>query len=178
MRALVDVHYPQADVIRVVLDNLSTHSAGALYEAFAPEEARRVLRRLEFHYTPKHASWLNMVEIELSVLSRQCLGRRISDAKRLKREVARWQKRRNLERARIRWRFGVDAARQKLGKSYLLAQATANLAAKLGAPEARPRRYNRQRPAARSGVARRMARARQPVSDPASAGGAHAPSEW
>jgi transposase len=129
MRALVDVHYPDALVVRVVLDNLSTHTPGALYEAFPPEEARRVLRRLEFHYTPKHASWLNMVEIEIGILNRQCLERRIPDLKTLRREVARWQKRRNLERARIRWRFGLDAARQKLSKSYPLAQAAAKLAA-------------------------------------------------
>src|SRR6202043_1099062 len=83
MRELVDVHYPDATCIRVVQDNLSTHSAGALYEAFAPAEARRILRRLEFHYTPKHASWLNMVEIEIGVLRGQCLDRRIDDSKRL-----------------------------------------------------------------------------------------------
>ena len=79
MRELVDVHYPDAECIRVVQDNLSTHSAGALYETFAPAEARRILRRLEFHYTPKHASWLNMVEIEIGVLRGQCLDRRIED---------------------------------------------------------------------------------------------------
>ena len=79
MRELVDVHYPDAAYIRVVQDNLSTHSAGALYEAFAPAEARRILQRLEFHYTPKHASWLNMVEIEIGVLRGQCLDRRIDD---------------------------------------------------------------------------------------------------
>ena len=84
MRELVDVHYPDAEYIRVVQDNLSTHSAGALYEAFPPAEARRILRRLEFHYTPKHASWLNMVEIEIGVLRGQCLDRRIDDPKRLR----------------------------------------------------------------------------------------------
>ncbi|MFG3594811.1 IS630 family transposase [Bradyrhizobium sp. RDI18] len=84
MRELVDVHYPDAACIRVVQDNLSIHTAGALYQAFAPAEARRILRRLEFHYTPKHASWLNMVECEISVLQRQCLGRRIDDPKRLR----------------------------------------------------------------------------------------------
>jgi transposase len=130
MRALVDVHYPEADVVRVVLDNLSTHSPGALYAAFPPEEARRILRRLEFHYVPKHASWLNMVEIEISILVRQCLERRIPDKDSLRRQVARWQRQRNKERARIRWRFGVDQARQKLGKSYpLAAQAVAVKAA-------------------------------------------------
>jgi len=81
MRELVDVHYPRATCIRLVQDNLSIHKPGALYEAFAPAEARRILRRLEFHFTPKHASWLNMVECEISVLQRQCLGRRIDDPK-------------------------------------------------------------------------------------------------
>ena len=90
MRELTDVHYPDAESIRVVQDNLSTHSAGALYEAFAPAEARRILRRLEFHYTPKHASWLNMVEIEIGVLRGQCLDRRIDDPKRLISEIAAW----------------------------------------------------------------------------------------
>src|SRR5579862_7188981 len=90
MRELVDIDYPEAECIRVVQDNLSTHSAGALYEAFAPAEARRILRRLEFHYTPKHASWLNMAEIEIGVLRGQCLGRRIDDPKRLITEVAAW----------------------------------------------------------------------------------------
>jgi transposase len=130
MRALIDEHYPDAERVRVVLDNLSTHSAAALYETFPPEEARRLLRRLEFHFVPKHASWLNMVEIEISILTRQCLGRRLGDVKTLKREVARWQRQRNLARARIRWRFSVDSARQKLGRSYpLAAQAAAPKAA-------------------------------------------------
>ncbi|MHA7631652.1 IS630 family transposase [Corallococcus sp. M7] len=130
MRDLVDEHYPDAERVRVVLDNLSTHSAAALYETFPPQEARRLLRKLEFHYVPKHASWLNMVEIEISILTRQCLGRRLGDVKTLKQEVARWQRQRNLARARIRWRFSVDSARQKLGKSYpLTAQAAASKAA-------------------------------------------------
>ena len=90
MRELTDVHYPDAESIRVLQDNLSTHSAGALYEAFAPAEARRILRRLEFHYTPKHASWLNMVEIEIGVLRGQCLDRRIDAPKRLISEIAAW----------------------------------------------------------------------------------------
>src|SRR5471030_576760 len=93
MRELVDIHYPQAELIRVVLDNLSTHSTGALYEAFPAPEARRLLRRLEFHYTPKHASWLNMVEIEIGVLRGQCLDRRIDDPKRLRREITAWERR-------------------------------------------------------------------------------------
>src|SRR3982750_3893272 len=100
---LVDVDYPDAECIRVVQDNLSTHSPGALYEAFAPAEARRILRRLEFHYTPKHASWLNMVEIEIGVLRGQCLDRRIDDPKRLVSEVAAWERQRNAACARIKW---------------------------------------------------------------------------
>src|SRR5436309_15076592 len=95
MRDLVDIHYPQAEQNRVVPDNLSTHSAGALYEAFPAEEARRLLRRLEFHFTPKHASWLNMAEIEIGVLKGQCLNRRIADRERLEREIAAWQRGRN-----------------------------------------------------------------------------------
>ena len=118
MRDLVDVHYPDAACIRVVQDNLSIHKPGALYEAFAPAEARRILRRLEFHFTPKHASWLNMVECEISVLQRQCLGRRIDDPKRLRNEIAAWQKRRNKTRARIKWMFTTDKARAKLGRAY------------------------------------------------------------
>ncbi len=118
MREIVDVHYPEADVIRVVLDNLSTHSAGALYQAFQPAEARRILRRLEFHYTPKHASWLNMVEIEIGVLRTQCLDRRIGDRKTLEVEVAAWERQRNDEGARIDWMFTTEKARAKLGKAY------------------------------------------------------------
>jgi transposase len=118
MRELVDVHYPNAEYIRVVQDNLSTHSAGALYEAFSPAEARRILRRLEFHYTPKHASWLNRVEIEIGVLRSQCLDRRIDDPKRLRREVAAWERARNAARARIKWMFTTDKARAKMGHAY------------------------------------------------------------
>src|SRR5271169_990459 len=115
---LVDVHYPDAACIGVVQDNLSIHTAGALYQAFAPAEARRILRRLEFHFTPKHASWLNMVECEISVLQRQCLGRRIDDPKRIRKEIAAWQNRRNKTRARIKWMFTTDKARAKLGRAY------------------------------------------------------------
>jgi transposase len=118
MRDLVDVHYPKAERIRVVLDNLSTHRPKNLYEAFPAEEARRILRRLEFHYTPTHASWLNMVEIEISVLASQCLNRRIPDRATLEREVTAWQRRRNLEGARIKWMFDAATARRKLGKLY------------------------------------------------------------
>ena len=118
MRDLVDVHYPQAERIRVVLDNLSTHSAGALYETFPAEEARRILRRIEFHRTPKHASWLNMVEIEIGVLVEQCLDRRIPDKRTLKREIAAWERQRNGEKARIKWLFTLERARTKLGRAY------------------------------------------------------------
>src|SRR5208282_6018815 len=118
MRELIDVHYPDAACIRVVQDNLSTHSAGALYEAFAPAEARRILRRLEFHYTPKHASWLNMVEIEIGVLRGQCLDRRIDDPHRLRREIAAWERQRNAAAARIKWMFTTDKARAKMGRAY------------------------------------------------------------
>jgi transposase len=118
MRDLVDRHYPKADRIRVVLDNLSTHTQAALYESFEPAEARRVLRRLEFHYTPKHASWLNMVEIEIGVMVAQCLDRRIPDKKILTSEIAAWQRRRNAKKARINWLFDVTAARKKLGRVY------------------------------------------------------------
>jgi transposase len=118
MKDLVDEHYPQAQRIRVVLDNLSTHSPGALYERFAPAEARRILDRIEFHYTPKHASWLNMVEIEIGVMVSQCLDRRIPDKATLVAEVASWERRRNAEKARINWMFTVDRARVKLRRAY------------------------------------------------------------
>lgn len=118
MRELTDLHFPKADRIRVVLDNLSTHSAGALYQAFPAAEARRVLRRIEFHYVPKHASWLNMVEIEIGVLRSQCLDRRIATVKQLKSEIAAWQRQRNASGARIRWMFTTEKARTKMGRAY------------------------------------------------------------
>ena len=118
MRELADVHYSEAERIRVVLDNLLTHSAGALYQTFPADEARRVLRRLEFHYVPKHASWLNMVEIEIGVLASQCLDRRIESYTRLVAETAAWEKRRNAERARINWMFTTETARAKMGRAY------------------------------------------------------------
>ncbi len=118
MKWLVDVAYPQAEVIRVVMDNLNTHKAASLYEAFAPEEARRIVKKLEFHYTPKHGSWLNMAEIELSVLQRQCLNRRIPDAATLTHEVGAWEKQRNEKQAPIDWRFSVTNAREKLKRLY------------------------------------------------------------
>ena len=118
MRDLVDEHYPEAEKIRVVLDNLSAHSAAALYQAFEPAEARRILSRLEFHFTPKHASWLNMVEIEIGVMVKQCLDRRIADKATLVAEIAAWERRRNATKARINWLFTVDRARQKMGRVY------------------------------------------------------------
>ncbi|TKC87630.1 IS630 family transposase [Polyangium fumosum] len=118
MRDLVDVHYPNARRIRLVLDNLSIHSASALYQAFPPDEARRILRRIEMHYVPKHASWLNMVEIEIGVLKQQCLARRIDDRATLKREIAAWQTARNAAKIGIRWRFSVQHARKKMGHAY------------------------------------------------------------
>ncbi|HEY2750137.1 transposase, partial [Phenylobacterium sp.] len=118
MRDLVDLHYPKAERIRVVMDNLSTHSAAALYQSLPAAEARRVLRRLEFHYTPKHASWLNMVEIEIGVLRGQCLDRRIDSQAKLIAEVAAWEQRRNASGARINWMFSTDQARSKLARAY------------------------------------------------------------
>ena len=118
MRDLTDIHYPEAERIRVVLDNLSTHSAGALYQTFPAEQARRMLRRLEFHYVPKHASWLNMVEIEIGVLASQCLDRRIESYARLLAEIAAWEKQRNAARARINWSFTTENARAKMGRAY------------------------------------------------------------
>jgi transposase len=118
MRDLTDTHYPDAKQIRVVLDNLSTHTAGALYETFPAPEAHRILQRLEFHYTPKHASWLNMVEIEIGVLRGQCLDRRIADRAVLNTEVAAWQRQRNASGARIKWRFTTQKARQTLARVY------------------------------------------------------------
>ena len=121
MKELADVHLPKAERIRIVLDNLSTHSAGALYQAFPPYEARRLLRRLEFHYVPKHASWLNMVEIEIGVLRGQCLDRRIASQEQLVSEIAAWERQRNASGARIKWMFTTEKARDKMGRTYPLA---------------------------------------------------------
>ena len=118
LRDLVDVDYPEAERIRVVQDNLSTHTPGSLYEAFPAAEARRILHRLEFHYTPKHASWLNMVEIEIGVLKGQCLDRRIDTREKLKREIAAWERDRNASGARINWMFTTETARTKMGRAY------------------------------------------------------------
>ena len=118
MKALVDEHYPEAEVIRVVLDQLNTHEPASVYEAFAPAEARRILRKLAFHHTPKHASWLNQAEIEFSVLSGQCLDRRIPDQDTLQAEARAWERGRNEARQTVQWRFTVDQARTKLHRLY------------------------------------------------------------
>ena len=118
MRDLSDSHFPEAEKIRVVMDNLSTHSAASLYSALPAPEARRILRRLEFHYTPKHASWLNMVEIEIGVLRSQCLDRRISSREKLIAEIAAWEKHRNDSAARIKWMFNTEQARAKMKRAY------------------------------------------------------------
>jgi DDE superfamily endonuclease len=118
MKWLVDERYPEAEVIELTLDNLNTHKPASLYEAFAPVEARRILRKINFHYTPKHGSWLNMAEIEFSILQRQCLDRRLGDEHALKQEIASWEERRNKQRATIDWRFSLDDARTKLKRLY------------------------------------------------------------
>ena len=118
MRTLVDDWYPEAAVVRIVLDQLNTHTGAALYEAFAPAEARRILERLAFHYTPKHGSWLNQMEIEWSVLTRQCIDRRIGEMETLRHAVAMWEDGRNAVRATVDWRFGVGEARTKLARLY------------------------------------------------------------
>lgn len=118
MKDLVDTYFPRAEVIRVVLDNLNTHSPAALYEAFEPQEARRIVRKLEFHYTPKHGSWLNMAEIEISVLDRQCLDRRLADVPLVRSEAAAWEKVRNDQLATVDWQFTTTKARSKLEFLY------------------------------------------------------------
>ena len=120
MKELIDVHFPDAEVIRLVADNLNTHTPAALYEAFAPAEARRITRKLEFHYTPKHGSWLNMAECEFAILGQQCLDRRIPNPEILRQEIAAWQARRNLNRTMINWRFSTIDARVKLKSLYPL----------------------------------------------------------
>jgi len=118
LRDLVDVHFPDAVQIRLVTDNLNIHKPEALYAVFAPEEARRIVRKLEFHYTPKHGSWLNMAEIELSVLARQCLDRRIPDTMVLRDETTAWEKARNARKATVDWRFSTFDARTRLARLY------------------------------------------------------------
>jgi len=118
IKELLDVHYPDANKVVLVMDNLNTHSGSSLYETFKPAEARRLLDRLEIHYTPKHGSWLNIAEIELRILIDQCLNRRIPDKQTLKHEVNQWQKQRNFVEAKVDWRFATDDARIKLKRLY------------------------------------------------------------
>lgn len=118
IRDLVDVHYPRAEKIVLVMDNLNTHKLASLYQAFPPDEAHRLIERLEIHHTPKHGSWLNMAEIELSALATQCLDRRIADLDTLTREVAAWQNSRNAASDTVNWRFTTDDARIKLQRLY------------------------------------------------------------
>jgi transposase len=118
IKALLDERYPEAERIVLVMDNLNTHTPASLYAAFPPMEAKRLADKLEIHYTPKHGSWLNMAEIELSVLSRQCLDRRVPDYETLETEVEAWQERRNREHCTIDWRFTTEDARIKLTRLY------------------------------------------------------------
>jgi len=118
IKELVDVHYPEAEAIVLVMDNLNTHTPASLYKAFPPAEARRLADRLEIHYTPKHGSWLNMAEIELSALSGQCLDRRLADRATLEREVEAWERERNGRASKIEWRFTTEDARIKLRHLY------------------------------------------------------------
>ena len=118
MKDLVETHFAQAKKIRVVLDNLNTHSPAAFYEAFPPEQARQLTRKLEFHYTPEHSSWLNIAEVEISVLTKQCLDRRLGNKEIVKSEVGAWETERNAARATIDWRFTIPNARDKLKKLY------------------------------------------------------------
>ena len=115
---LSDVMFPDAEKIILVMDNLNTHKAASLYKAFPPAEARRIIKRLEIHYTPKHGSWLNMAEIELNVMTRQCLSRRIDTITRLKNELSAWETERNRDEAKIRWHFQTGDAREKLISLY------------------------------------------------------------
>jgi hypothetical protein len=118
IRWLVDSVYPQAEYIRIVQDNLNTHTAAALYEAFEPAEARRILQRVEFHYTPKHGSWLNMAEIEISIFARGCLSRRVESMQELRQRIATLEAERNAQRCTISWRFTSNDARDKLHDLY------------------------------------------------------------
>jgi DDE superfamily endonuclease len=118
VRDLVDIHYPRARKIRLVQDNLNTHDGASLYEAFLPGEARRLLNKIEFHYTPKHGSWLNMAETEINIMNGQCLDRRLESQALVANEVAAWESKRNAAQARIHWTFTLAAARRKLKKLY------------------------------------------------------------
>ena len=118
MKDLIDVHFPRATLISVVLDNLNTHTPAALYETFAPAEARRILRKLDFRYTPKHGSWLNMAEIEFAVVTKQCLSQRIPDQVTVGQKIAAWETCRNAARATVHWQFTTSKARRKLKALY------------------------------------------------------------
>lgn len=118
MKEIVDVYYPDAECIRLVQDNLNTHSGGSFYEAFPPEEAFRIAKKFEYHFTPKKGSWLNMAEIELSALSKQCLDRRIPDIQKLQKEANFWERERNKHRKTVCWKFTKNDARIKLEKFY------------------------------------------------------------
>src|SRR2546426_2014276 len=118
VRELVEEYYPRAKKIRLVQDNLNTHDGASLYEAFPPAEARRLLDKIEFHYTPKHGSWVNMAETEIRIMNGQCLDRRLDSQAAITKEVASWEKKRNAQQARIHWTFTLAAARRKLRKLY------------------------------------------------------------
>ena len=118
IKDLLEKYYPDADKVVLVMDNLNTHNGSSLYEAFPPQEARKLLDRLEIHYTPKHGSWLNIAEIELRILSTQCLNRRIPDKQTLTREVDKWRSQRDSQHAKVDWRFSCDDARIKLKRLY------------------------------------------------------------
>lgn len=118
IRDLLETQYPKATKVRLVMDNLNTHSIASLYESFEPSEARKLASRLEIHYTPKHGSWLNIAEIELSALSSQCLNRRIDSIERMREEVATWEQGRNNHGSKVNWRFTTDDARIKLARLY------------------------------------------------------------
>ena len=118
LQALVDVQYPEAERIVLVMDQLNTHSPASLYAAFPPTEAKRIADRLEIHHTPKHGSWLNMAELELSALQRQCLRQRLGDQAAMEREVTTWANRRNAHTNRINWHFTTTDARTKLRRLY------------------------------------------------------------
>ena len=126
MRLLVDQYFPAAERIRLVVDNLNTHTPASLYRIFPPDEARRITRKLEFHYTPKHGSWLNMAECELAVLAGQCLNRRISTIDTLREEIAAWEGPRNQRQTKIHWQLGTETARVKLKRLYPSVESTAD----------------------------------------------------
>jgi hypothetical protein len=118
VRELVEIHYPRVKKLRLVQDNLNTHDGASLYETFSPGEARRLLDKIEFHYTPKHGSWLNMAETEINIMNSQCLDRRLESQPLLAREVAAWETKRNLAKRRVHWTFTLAAARRKMRKLY------------------------------------------------------------